>query len=450
MTPRRYLLVGLAAVYLVAAVFAIRWQIRERSWDPAIEPYVAFVEAERGLRFRHPVDVRFADIAAELEADFAAQRDDDSGTDPYQEAYALLGLIDQDPETRFDERIEDTATEQAGAFYDPVIEEIVLPADADPAALGFTIVHELTHALQHQNGMLDWFLESPDAAATRTTLVEGDAERIALAWFEQLSETERERFLVAIDAGATDLERGDPGNTFFETSFAASYALGLPMVQTLVETGGQREIDRLLRSEDAGTSERLVDALTPSPTTDRFIEPPDDIDHPDGDVGAVTWFQAIAPTIGTRAALDALIGFDGDAFAMRNGDDIGCAWFGVSFDSAGDADEFSDAVRSLPAIEQDDVRSPEPAIVEIDVCVPLGNPNDQRFGTIMPLVVAQEMTLVHVSNGVASELARCAGLAQAATIPADQPFDAFVGWAVVEAEASSFVDDCSSAVFSQD
>lgn len=450
MTPRRYLFVGLVAIYLVAAVFAIRWQIRERSWDPAVEPYVAFVEAERGLTFRRPVDVRFADISAELEADFAAQREEESGPDPYQDAYAILGLIDQDPETRFDQRIEDTATDQAGAFYDPVLEEIVLPADADSAALGFTIVHELTHALQHQNGMLDWFLESPDAAATRTTLVEGDAERIALAWFEQLSEPERDRFLVAIDAGATDLETGDPGNTFFETSFAASYALGLPMVQTLVETGGQRKIDQLLRSENAGTSERLVDALTSSPTTERFIEPPDEVEHADGDVGAVTWFQAIAPTVGTRAALDAMIGFDGDVFAMRDRGDSRCAWFGVSFDSAEDADEFIDAVRSLPAIESGDVRSSEPAIVEIDACVPLGDPNEQRFGTIMPLVVAQEMTLFHVSSGLQRETARCAGLAQAATIPADQPFDAFVGWEVVEAEAAAFVDDCSTAVFSQD
>lgn len=457
MTPRRYLLVGLGAIYLVAAVFAIRWQLREDTWDAAVEPYVAFVEQERGLRFSRPVDVRWADISAELEADFAAERerspaeDSTEGEDPYLLAYALLGLIDPTSTGTLSETVEDTAVEQAGAFYDPTIEEIVLPIGEDAAGLGFTIVHELTHALQHQNGMLDWTLESPDSASTRTTLIEGDAERIALAWFDQLSSSERERFLSAVGYEEDSVEV-DPGNSFFETSFAASYALGLPMVQVIVEVGGQKEIDRLLRADDIGTSERLIDVLSESPTStvDAFgtVELPPDRDVAHGDIGAVTWFQALAPRVGTEQALDALVGYDDDAFVIIEGVDVTCGRFHLAFDSREDAVSFADTAREVAAGVAGSSVEQVSAAVDWEMCSPMGDPFAQRFGTIMPLVVAHEMTLLHLRNGVEPAVARCAGLGQAGSIPADQPLERFVGWDVVEDTAVDYLDACETAVFS--
>ncbi len=454
-THRRFLLIGLASIYAIAAVLAIQHQQREPSWDPALQPYVDFVEDERGLTFERPVEVRWADISAELAADFARERADESSDgsiDPFQEVYVLLGLLDVDPSVSFAESVDDTATSQAGAFYDPTLQTIVLPLGADPEALGFTIVHELTHAVQHQNGMLNWHQESPDSASTRTTLVEGDAERVAVAWFDQLDQVSRESFLDAIGHDGDLGEFEDVGNTFLETAFNASYALGLPAVQALIEAGGQDEIDRLLRTKTAGTSELVFDVLSDSPTSmfdaRELIELPEGRSEPDGDIGVVVWFQALVPHLGTADTLDALIGYDDDAFVMYDSDDGRCANVLLTFDSPADTGEFVRLVAPIRAIDGLEIAAGTNRGAEFSVCTPIGDPNDQRFGTIMPIVVANEMALAHLQAGVASETARCAALAQAATIPADRPLSGFVGWDEVDRDAPTFLEQCGSAVFS--
>lgn len=452
---RRFLLIGLGSIYAVAAVLAIQHQLREPSWDPVLEPYVDFVEAERGLSFDQPVDVRWADISNELAASFAQDRSDvpaDQPFDPFQEAYGLLGLVDADPSISFTESVEDTATVQAGAFYDPAVQTIVLPLGEDPDALGFTIVHELTHALQHQRGMLGGRLESADSASTRTTLIEGDAERVAVAWFDQLDQRARDRFLAAIDHDPDLGEFEDLGNTFLETSFNSSYALGLPAVQALVEAGGQKEIDRLLRAKTVGTSELIFDVLTESPTSTfdagDLIKLPESATGPAGDIGAIVWFQALAPQIGTAEAFDALIGYDDDAFVMFDGDGGRCARFLLTFDTELDAEEFLRLVSKMQSLDSFGIVEGTPQAVELSACTPMGDPNDQRFGTIMPLVVANEMVLAHLRAGVSAETARCAAFAQAATIPADQALSSFVGWEQIDREAPAFLEQCGSAVFS--
>ena len=117
-----------------------------------------FIEAERGLEFENPVHVRFADISAEVASDLAELRAEEAAqageppetlafTDPYGDAYELLGLVDfgnSDIQAESDA----TLAENAGAFYDTVDKEIVLPEGQTELALSFTIVHELVHALQ--------------------------------------------------------------------------------------------------------------------------------------------------------------------------------------------------------------------------------------------------------------------------------------------------------------
>lgn len=461
---RRYVIGGLIGLYLVAAAAAIWWQLRPESWDPVLEPYVAFVEEERGLTFDEAVKVRWSDISAELEEGFAEERLENEGiepsADPVEEAYALLGLIDLDPEDTLGERIDDTAAREAFAFYDPVERTIVLPEGANPEELGYTIVHELTHALQDQHRLLDWRLESIDSANTRTTLIEGDAERIAAAWFDQLDETEREQYFDSFSEeqqAAVEERFEDVGNSFFETSFEASYAIGLPAVEVIVEREGRVGIDRILRSKDVGTSERLLDVLTdsPRPSVAAFdvLTLPEDVDFVDGDIGAVTWFRSLAPIIGTEKAFDALVGYDDDAFVMLDRGADRCGRFVVSFNEPEDAEEFAmlagdamptSTMNGLFVDEADD----EERAVEFEICSPIGSPQSQRLGTILPLVVANEMALAHLRNGVPVAQARCASLAQAATIPADEPLDQFIGWETLDGAADGFLQNCDSAAFS--
>lgn len=55
----------------------------------------------------------------------------------------------------------------------------------------------------------------------------------------------------------------------------------------------------------------------------------------------------------------------------------------------------------------------------IDLCESIGDPDDQRFGTIGPVLVATNLATHHVQGGVDPELARCASFRQARSIPAD-------------------------------
>ncbi len=455
-TGRQIFAAGVIGALLIGA-FAVYRAAQPAQWDPALEPYVAFIEAERGLTFDHPVEVRWADIAQEIATEQAAARDtsifslgdddadiaDEVPLDPWLEAYRVLGLIDPNPEQALDETVTETLAENAGAFYTPWDETIVLPQGQPAEALSVTIVHELTHALQHQNGLLGFFPDSADGATARTAIAEGDAERIAMAWYWSRTDAEQQAYLDAIgyDPNATP---PDPGDNYFAASFYASYGIGLPMVEAIVASEGQSAVDELLRAKDAGTTERLIDVYA---TSDRSAVdamevmglPPGAVGA-DGDMGALTWFQALAPIVGTERAFDALIGYDDDAFAMYESDGMACVRFEMYFDADGETTEFVEVLTEagIPA-EQRETPSGEAA--RMDLCEAIGDPADQRYGTIMPLVVANELTWIHTENGETREVARCAAISQASTIPIRSTED-FIGWEQLMSDTSQYVESC--------
>ena len=430
---------AMSVLMLGALVFFVIQAVTPKTWDPVLEPYVAFVESERGLTFTEPVDVRWANIAEEIQNDAPPLPTTDE-IDPWSEAYRLLGLVDPEPGTSSDEALTETLAENAGAFYEPWTETIVLPEGQSELALSVTIVHELTHALQHQNGMLDFHDDSPDGSVARLAIIEGDAERIALSWFRGQPEADQQAYLEAIGYDP-DVEFPDPENNFYETSFIASYEVGLPMVEAIVEAEGVEAVNELLRSKDAGTTERLIDPFNTSDrsSVDAFFGmrlPAGELE-PDGDLGALVWFQVLAPAVGTDAAFDALIGYDDDAFAIFEADGRTCARFSLFFDDASEATEFA-----LVLDELHDNRLHSDTNVEVDICDPISDPALQRFGTILPLIVSNEATSFHLRNGESVEVARCAGIAQAKTMPADRSQDEFVGWDAVFETAPQFIADC--------
>ena len=436
--------VAVAVACVVLAVVVIRLGDR---WDPALEPFVEFVEQERGLEFRRPVDLRRADIAAEITRDRELEDELSSGpdapvTDPWIDAYALLGLIEPNPDVTFEDQFTDTLVENAGAFYEPWTETIVLPEGVDDAALSVTIVHELTHALQHQHGLLGaGEFDSADTATVRIALIEGDAERIAFAYFSSLTESEQNAY---IDATGIDVEEvfSDPGNSFYEASFFASYEIGRPLVETIIATEGIDAFNELLRSKDVGTTERLTDPLSgdrqSAANADELIRLPAGADASVGDLGSITWFQALAPLVGTDAALSAIVGYDDDTFATYDDDGTTCARFLVLFDDEVEAAEFAAVVARLSAVGVAMDRTG----VEVDICDPVGDPEDQRFGTILPLIVGGEVASLHVQNGESESTARCAALAQAQTIDARAPAGDFVGFDAIREQSADFLVAC--------
>ncbi len=421
------------------------------TWDPILEPYVAFVERERGLTFEHPVAVRYADIAAEVAEDFAEQRAYDESIadgepaeffDPYGDAWRLLGLVDFGAAASSLDSTEESIVENAGAFYDPWFQEIVLPEGASEIELQVTIVHELTHALQDQNGMLAAHLDSNDEAQSRLALTEGDAERIAEAWFYQMTQVEQQDYLDAIGYDP-DAPFIDPPNSYLDANFYISYAIGVPMVLTIIETEGEDALNQMLRSSEVGTTERFVDVLGDSnyATTDTLNEfvTPEGRGRSDGDLGALTWFAALAPAVGTEAAFDALVGYDADAFAIYD-DESGrsCGRFQIFFDDGNEAEEFA----RIAAEASFETELWAANSVMIDTCRVVGDPQAQNNAVLFPLIAANEMALYHLRSGLDADVARCASIAQAQTIPVDRSLDDFAGYEVLVAESAAFVERC--------
>ncbi|MDA3039559.1 MAG: hypothetical protein O3C27_08500, partial [Actinomycetota bacterium] len=73
-------LVGLAAIGLGG------WALTHRpvTWDPAVEPFVAFVEEHRGLEFDHPVRVRWMTMEEAMASEGSGGEADFSWAEPYQ------------------------------------------------------------------------------------------------------------------------------------------------------------------------------------------------------------------------------------------------------------------------------------------------------------------------------------------------------------------------------
>lgn len=424
-------------------------------WDPMLAPYVDFVEAERGLEFEHPVHLRLADISAVVLEDFESYRAAEAAAaelpdavafaDPYGEAYILLGLAEFDEAEGSDAANDEAIAENAGGFYSPSDLEIVLPDDEDEAALRFTIVHELVHALQDQHGLLVGYPDSADASQARTALVEGDAERIAQAWFASQSPAEQQEYFDAIgyDENTPFVEEG---NTYLESTFFVSYSIGPPMVEAIIATDGIEALEQMMRARDVGTTERFIDLLGASETSsvDAFaeLELPESADFVDGDLGAVAWFAALAPSAGTDQAFDALVGYDDDAFVIyANEQGETCGRFGVFFDTADDAAEFLDIAVGSLGVQVGEVDGRQ---VVLDVCAPLGDPNEQMPRTLFPLIVVNELALYHLVNGEPEDVARCAAIEQASTISVVEPITSFVGYEVLLDTADQFVARCAA------
>lgn len=264
---------GLVAVALVTVVVVVGaaiggyvWLRRdaEAAWDPVVAPLVPIVEAHRGLRFEHPVEVAYLDdeaFRAELRAGVDSITDEDlAEIEQWLAALRALGLAQG--ETDLEQIVEGTAAGIA-AFYDPEVKRIVVPAEYRDGELDpfqrSVLVHELTHALQDQHFDLQAVLASDDEHETIAgdTLVEGDATVVQDLYVRDLRAQEFEAYADAQLAAATAAE-------------AALAEIALPPAFTLILSAPYLvgpALAWMLRGE-AGI-ERLDAAFSSPPTTDR-------------------------------------------------------------------------------------------------------------------------------------------------------------------------------------
>lgn len=244
------------------------------SWDPRVAALVTYVEAHRGLTFKHPVYVEFLSDA-EFVKEVTDNGSDLTESDKKDLANAqaqmrALGMISG----KTDLLKAENSLQGSGVLglYDEVDKKIRVRGDQLTPSVRVTPVHELTHVLQDQYFDLSGTFKRLDDDKTADSsafhaIVEGDAVRIQDGYQQSLSAADR----AAIDAqDAKDAQRFSAGAAdvpqVMQAMFGAPYPLGEFAVQTALAKGGNAAVDAL---------------FTNPPTSDRSIVDPSLIDMPE-------------------------------------------------------------------------------------------------------------------------------------------------------------------------
>lgn len=450
------------AVALLAAI-GIGASQDEAVWAPELEPFVEFVEAERGLEFLRPVGFIEITRAPESAPISRENRCQTPGLDcPETEAFRLLGVNSLDPAAYTDIHALVEFFDAGGqvqrrpaAFFEAFgpgrpARIVFVNGDLYPDELRpQIIVHELVHALQDQHNLLSDRSLDTDEGRINLAITEGDATRIESAYVAQLSPTERaaaEEASREFAQMATEARFAEPVGFYTDTT----YALGEAFTKAFLAHNGQVELDDQLDNPTYVSNDVFVDILGTDvqPTVDatEIINLPDSVDEADGRIGAIGWFVVLAPLVGVDQAFDAVIGYDDDAWAIYDNPDVQrtsplrtCLRSDIFFDSGDEAAEFVGIIEVLPfRIEVDESRQS----VTLDICDELGDADLQTPAVMIPIIAANHLAAHHLDNGETTDAARCAALDQAKTIPIDLTFDDFTGYGTFIDDADGFVQDC--------
>jgi hypothetical protein len=290
------------------------------------------------------------------------------------------------------------------------------------AALAVTLVHELTHVLQDQIFGLDLLTSDDDgdddgptsgASFAFRAVAEGDAGRIEQQYLESLSDEEQAAVESAESEDLDELEaEGIP--VALQALFAAPYPLGEGLIA-------------LLDVEDD-----VDDAFTEPPTTEEHLldpfgyldgDPPVAVDVPDadgaealdeGDFGAVSLLLVLAERIDLLQALDAALGWGGDAYVAFERDGATCIRYAVVGDEAADTDQLAAAfeawVGAAPADSASTTR--EGDLVRFESCDPGDEStagNGAALDALTVVAARTQLAVGELANGASAEQAACFG-----------------------------------------
>jgi hypothetical protein len=249
-------------------------------WDPRVAPLTAKVEQLRGLKFEHPVPVRFlSDKEFEKEVGGGTSDISEGGRAEVENTAAVLrslGLIDGGVDLA--KASSQARKSGALALYSFTRKEILVRGTTLDASHRVTLAHELTHVLQDQHLNLTKLEKRAATSETGdedafTALVEGDAVRIEDEYRGSLSKAEQQQYDKQQDAEGARYEgstKGVPEIVSFLLS--APYAFGPATIKVLVASGGNAAVDRAISG--------------PTPNSQLYIQPgvleePDHVDAPE-------------------------------------------------------------------------------------------------------------------------------------------------------------------------
>lgn len=317
----------------------------------AIPGLMRFVQEERGLPFKEPVEVTLLPDNAfreRLRGVEEEQTDEEKERiETNERVLRALGLLEGDVD--LEEAMESLLGSAVAGFYDTEEDDLVVRGDRLSASVRVTFVHELTHALQDQHFDLDRDdIDDRDdeAAQAFTSVIEGDAVRIEQLYLETLSAAEQKAAQDEEMEAASGIDPNIP--RILLESIAFPYAVGPGFAAEVVAAGGQARLDEAFRTPPT-TSEQILhpDLYVEDGEPPRSVPDPE----PDGDeidagvVGEFGMILILRRILDDRTAVVASNGWGGDRYVAWDEGDETCVRTNLVMDTARDAMEMADALR---------------------------------------------------------------------------------------------------------
>lgn len=308
-----------------------------------------FVEKERGLKFKRNVKVTLLS-----EKQFKAYVSDASASEPETDevdvgrvTFEALGLIEKNID--LDALGETAAGQSLLGWYDSEEKALFVRGNKVTPFIKTILVHELTHALQDQHFDIvreDLYEANDDSSLGLEAVVEGDATRVEMAYYESL--TAEEERLVELEAN----DAGDPATSEVPDALSAwmavPYQLGPVFMEAMFQDGGNDQLNKALKNPPV-TSEQLLYPdlyLANEPAVPVATPPADGKAIDDGmfsQVGLVVILQA---AMDPEVAFQAAEGWGGDQYVVWENGDKSCMRFDMVMETPRDQRELNAALRT--------------------------------------------------------------------------------------------------------
>ena len=388
------------------------------AWDARVLPLVRFVEAQRGLTFKHPIAVEFLDDSAfqkKVAVPAPESKKDKADAERTVSTLRALGLVrgKVDLSAAFDTL---TKSDVVGLYVPEKKTVFVRGTQLDPYARS-TLVHELTHGLQDQYFDLAKLKDDAPGGDTTavTSLIEGDAVRIEESYQKELSAPDQKLYETA---QATALKRSKDAAGIPEVLsdfFGFPYAFGPVLLDSLVLLDGNKSVDAAFRSPPSSEAQ-VVDPIT-YPTFDQPTKVPapelptgaTKLDHA-VPLGMVSLFAVLSSQLDYSTAWTAVQGWTGDAYVPYKQGGTTCVVADVAMKDAASTSRLADAAHHWAGHLPGATVSSSNTTVRIRSCDPgdAGAPLPTRKPSPFAVLAARAQ-FIHgaVGSGAGISLARC-------------------------------------------
>jgi len=279
----------------------------------AIPRIEAFVEAERGLKFKHKVKVTLLSstkFVAKLKS--LQGKDDAKDAERLRATFSALGLIPAS--TDLLKAFKDAYDQGTIGFYDFKSKQLYVRGTKATPGVQAVLSHELTHALDDQ-----WFgLNRPALDKSNqelglgfTALSEGDAERTRMAFEAKLSSADKQAATKEENSGGTPKV---PNIVLQIIGFP--YAAGPDFVDAVVSHGGIAALNAAYRKPPVSSEQILIPDRYFSHDVPKHVAYP----HADatvidkGDLGLIGLFLTLSQQVGQTDAATGVRGWGGDEY----------------------------------------------------------------------------------------------------------------------------------------